>query len=225
MPSLAPILRPPPVAHPVVAREVRRRLRRRDHVVGRQRVLGVRQRDVDDLRAGVAQHLGALAARAPRSRRACRRPGTPSGCRSACRACRPSSAASKSGTGRSAEVEVLRIVPGHRPQHDRRVAHRLGHRPGLVERRGEGDDPPARAAPVGRLHPDDAGEAPPAAGSSRRCRSRSPRGRGPPPPPPPTRPDEPPGVSARRRRRAATGSPPGRRPRSRSSSPWRTRPC
>ena len=53
---------------------------------------------------------------------------------------------------------ILRIVPGHGPQQDRRVAHRLGHRPGLVERRGEGDDAPARAAPIGRLDPDDAGE-------------------------------------------------------------------
>ena len=44
------------------------------------------------------------------------------------------------------------------PQQDGRVAHRLGDRPGLVERGGEGDDAPARAAPVGRLDADGAGE-------------------------------------------------------------------
>ena len=48
------------VAHAVVAREVRRRLGRRDHVIGGQRVFGVRQRDVDDLGARVAQHRRAV---------------------------------------------------------------------------------------------------------------------------------------------------------------------
>ena len=116
----------------------------------------------------------------------------------------PISAASKSGTAASAEVEILRVVPRHRPQHDRRVAHRLRQRPGLVERRGEGDDAPARAAPVGRLHPDDPGEgrrlADRAAGIGarraeaeiRRHRRRRPAGR-----------------PARRQRRRVPGPPPG----------------
>ena len=70
----------------------------------------------------------------------------------------PTSAASKSGTGRGGGGRVLRVVAGHRLQHDRGVAHGLRHRAGLVERRGEGDDAPARAAAVGRLDADDAGE-------------------------------------------------------------------
>ena len=44
------------------------------------------------------------------------------------------------------------------PQHDRGVAHRLGHRPGLIQRRGEGDDAVARAAAIGRLQADGAGD-------------------------------------------------------------------
>ena len=43
------------VADAVIAGEVGRGLGRRDDVVGRQRVFGVRQRDVDDLGAGVLQ--------------------------------------------------------------------------------------------------------------------------------------------------------------------------
>ena len=43
-------------------------------------------------------------------------------------------------------------------QHDGGVAHRLGERARLVERGGERDDAPARAAPVGRLDADGAGQ-------------------------------------------------------------------
>src|SRR3546814_4169777 len=46
---------------------------------------------------------------------------------------------------------TLRIVARHGAQHDGAVAHRARHRPRLVERGGEGDDAPARAAAVGRL--------------------------------------------------------------------------
>ena len=83
---------------------------------------------------------------------------------------------------------IPRVVPGHRAQQDRRVAHRPGHRSGMVERGGVGDDPPARAAAVGRLQPDDAAESSPAGGSSRRYRCRSRRARRAPRPPPPSRP-------------------------------------
>ena len=44
-----------PIAHTVIAREVRRSLRGRHDVIGRQRVFGVRQADLDDLAAGVLQ--------------------------------------------------------------------------------------------------------------------------------------------------------------------------
>ena len=48
------------VAHAVIAGEVGRGLGRRDDVVGRQRVFRVRQRDVDDLGAGILQPGDAL---------------------------------------------------------------------------------------------------------------------------------------------------------------------
>ena len=48
------------VAHAVIAREIGRGLRRRDDVIGRQRIARVRQRDLDDLGAGVAQPGDAL---------------------------------------------------------------------------------------------------------------------------------------------------------------------
>jgi hypothetical protein len=53
---------------------------------------------------------------------------------------------------------ILGIDRGHGPQHDRRVAHGLGHRPGLIQRAGKGDDAPAADAAIGRLQPDRAGE-------------------------------------------------------------------
>ena len=49
-----------PVAHAVIAREVGRGFGRRHDVVGRQRVFGVRQRDVDHLGAGILQPRDAL---------------------------------------------------------------------------------------------------------------------------------------------------------------------
>ena len=48
------------IAHTVIAREVRRSLGRRDNIVGRQRVLGVRQGDFDDLGASRRQPVSAL---------------------------------------------------------------------------------------------------------------------------------------------------------------------
>ena len=89
---------------------------------------------------------------------------------------------------------VARVVAGDRFEQERRVAHVAGERADLVERRGEGDQPVARDAAVGRLQPDDAAEAPPAGGSSRRCRCRARRALGPRPRPPPSRRDEPPGT-------------------------------
>ena len=62
------------------------------------------------------------------------------------------------GHGAVDRCRVLRIDRGHGFQHDRRIAHVARDRPGLVERRGKGDDAPARAAAVGRLDADRAGE-------------------------------------------------------------------
>ena len=65
--------------------------------------------------------------------------------------------ASHWGTGRSSEVESWgRTRPS--PRAGSRSRAPCGHRPGLVERAGEGDHAPARAAAVGRLDPADAGE-------------------------------------------------------------------
>src|SRR4029079_16266022 len=49
-----------PIPHAVVARQIGRRFGRRDDVVGRQRVLGVRQRYLDDLGAGGLEPLRPL---------------------------------------------------------------------------------------------------------------------------------------------------------------------
>jgi len=53
---------------------------------------------------------------------------------------------------------VLGVDACHRLQQDGGIAHVAGDRAGLVERRGEGDDAPARAAAVCRLDADSAGE-------------------------------------------------------------------
>ena len=68
-----------PVAHAVIAREIGRRLRRRDDVVSRQRIFGVRQRNLDCLGAGILEPLRRRAATAFRSRRPCPASGIPSG--------------------------------------------------------------------------------------------------------------------------------------------------
>src|SRR5205085_9267201 len=57
---------------------------------------------------------------------------------------------------RYGQIERSRITwvePGHRLEQDRAVAHGPRHRPSLIERAGEGHDPSARAAAVGRLDP------------------------------------------------------------------------
>ena len=69
-----------------------------------------------------------------------------------------SSAASQFGHRQIERGRILRIEAGHRFEQDRAVADVAGHRPGLVEAGGEGDDAPARAAAVGRLDPGDPDE-------------------------------------------------------------------
>src|SRR5262249_24829773 len=53
---------------------------------------------------------------------------------------------------------ILGIVPRHRGEQDGAIAHRARERPRLIERGRIGHDAPARAAPIGRLDADDAGE-------------------------------------------------------------------
>ena len=102
------------------------------------------------------------------------------------------------------------IVARHRAQQNRAIAHRARERPGLIERGCKGDDAPARAAAVGRLDPNDAGErcrlADRAAGiGAGRAEHKDSR-----PPPPPIRPTSRPAPASRRSRAAATARPPGR---------------
>ena len=66
--------------------------------------------------------------------------------------------ASHSRHGQVERGRILWIEPRHRLEQNRAVADRLAHRPGLIERAGEGDDAPARAAAVGRLDPADPDE-------------------------------------------------------------------
>ena len=92
--------------------------------------------------------------------------------------------------------------------------------PALVERRGEGDHPVAGDPPVGRLQPDDAAERRRLADrpARYRCRAR----------PAPARPRRRRPSRRRSRRGPATwsqGLRSRRRRSSRSTSPWRTRPC
>ena len=146
------------VADAVIAGEVGRGFGGRDDVIGRQRIFGVRQADLDRRRAGVLQPFDALV---PQERRS--RPGTPSiryslGMPTRLPLRSLDRSASHCGTGRSSEVESFGSNPAIASSRIAQSRTVLRHRPGLVERAGEGDDAPARAAAVGRLDPADAGE-------------------------------------------------------------------
>ena len=145
------------VAHAVIAREVGRGFRRRHDVIGRQRVFRVRQRDIDHLGAGILQPCDALAPqRLDLARHAVEAVLLRNADLHAL-----DRAAERRLVVRHRQVDrgrVLRIVPRHRAHQQRGVAHRAGNRTGLVERGGERHDAPARAAPIGRLQPDRAGE-------------------------------------------------------------------
>ena len=202
--------RPMAVAHPVVAGEVRRRLGRRDDVVGRQRVLGVRQL-MSTISAPASRSLSApsVPERLDLRRHAVDavlpRNADPPAAHVADRA--PPRSPAPPGRPRS---RSFGSCPAIAFEHDRRVAHRLRQRPRLVERRGEGDDAPARAAPIGRLHPDDAGEGRRLADRAAGIGAGGPEARGPPPPPPPSRPTTRPASAPRlspRRRHGLTAGP------------------
>ena len=62
------------------------------------------------------------------------------------------------GDGRVDAGGVPGVMTGHGFQHDGGVAHRFGDGSGLIERGGERDNAPPRAAAVGRLDADSAGE-------------------------------------------------------------------
>ena len=96
----------------------------------------------------------------------------------------------------------------------------VGERADLVERAGEGDQPVARDAAVGGLHPDHAAQRGGLADRATGVGAERRAGRSRPPPRRPTRRCCP---RAPCRCRGGCGS--GRRPSSRSRCPWRTRPC
>ena len=213
-------------AHAVIACEVGRRLGGRDDVIGGQAVFRVRQRNVDDLGAGVAQPGSALlpqrldflrhaVGRGIRAARRCAGPCTP----------RAQAAAiirhRHIGAG-----GILRVVPRHGTEQDRRNPAPCGQTApdGPATRR----TPPRPSASSAHRSASSrrCRRTMPADGSSRRCRCRSLPSPAAPPPRPPSR---------RTNRRAPA---PRRvlpalprvfhRPvgaRSCWTSPWRTRPC
>ena len=208
----------------VEARQVRRRFRRRDHVVHRDRQPDVRQREVDGRGAELAQ-LGERGVDRPGDVRvdpgaeilggqadpdAGQRLGAALACEQA-----------RVVLGRAVERRrVARIVARHRVQQQREVVRGAGEgaRPGRGSRRRRR----ARSASTRRrsVSARRRRTAPPAGGSSRRCRCRC--------PPAPAAPRRRPRCrrSCRRERsRGATGSSPGRNGTSRSTTPSRTRPC
>ena len=147
----------PSIAHAVITGQIARCLRRRDNIIRGQCGTGVRQRNVDDFRAGVLQPL---------------RTFTPERVDFAIHAVEPIFPGDADGQAfdrapdggfiighwRIKTGRVFIVAPGHRTQHDRGVAHGSRQRSRLIERGSERHHAIARAAPVSRLDADNAGE-------------------------------------------------------------------
>ena len=148
------------VADAVVAREVRARLGGGDQVVGRDRVLGVRQRDRLDRRRRAAR-ASRTAARTAASTSGCM-PSTKysRGSADAQPARRPPPSARGVARHRPRRPTSSRAGRGRRSPRARcaQSAHVARERPDLIERRRVGDDAVAADAAVGRLEADDAAE-------------------------------------------------------------------
>ena len=182
------------------------------------RVLGVRQVDLGHRAAELLDRLS-VASKTSSTPASMPPPvswgGTPTR-----RPSRRSALGGSTGLGQSRRGRVARVGADHVPQQQRGVGHVAGHRAGLVERGGEGDHAVARHRPVGGLQAHDPAQ--------RRGLADRPAGVG------ADRPRRGPGGhrggaaarrAARARARGPTGCAPGRSPSSRSTSPWRTRPC
>ena len=145
------------VAHAVKTRQVGRALGRCDHIVGRDRQAGVRQTHLHDLGPEPLQlvdrglHRGADPGIQPLAHEF------------------PDDADADATDvlaqrrriiiDRTLRAGRITLVEARHPgQHQRRVLGAAGHRTGLIERRGEGDHPPARATTIGRLDPGDTGQ-------------------------------------------------------------------
>ena len=145
------------VAHAIVAGEIRRGFGRSDDIIGRQGVFRVRQRDVDDLGAGILQPGDALL---PKGLDLFRHAIDAVFVRNA----DPHTLerlAERSFIIRHRQINrgrILGVDARHRFQQDGCIADVAGDRTGLIERRGESDNAPARAAAIGRLDADRAGE-------------------------------------------------------------------
>ena len=163
-----------PVADAVVAGEVGRCLRGGEHVVGRQRVRGVREVHLADARAellgtrqggvealedaGFDALAGELAGHAQGD------------------AVEPLGRGQLQLRGRLQGGGVARVARDHVAQQQGGVGDVAGQRPGLVERGGEGDHPVARDGPVGRFQPDDAAQRGRLADRAAGVRAERPRG-------------------------------------------------
>ncbi len=164
------------VAHAVVARQVRARLGRGDQVVDRD---GVRRRAAGRRRRPRAPRA-ASASSAALERAAHVSSSTPVARTSSRGHADPQPVDVAGQRGRDSRAPARRAQVASRGSRPAITAsssaasrHGPRERPDLIERRGEGDQAVARHAAVGRLQADDAAEAPPAAGSIRRCRSRA----------------------------------------------------
>ncbi len=145
------------VADAVVAGEVGRGLCGRDDVVGRQRVAGMWQRHLPELRAEPLVRLRRRFHRGPDlgvhavDEVLARHADAHSG-HARLEICVVVGRVELRGGG------VARVVPGDDLQQRRHVAHRPGHGPDLVERAGVGEDPVTGHAAVGGLQPHGVGE-------------------------------------------------------------------
>ena len=85
----------------------------------------------------------------------------------------------KVGDGEVERGRILRIITAHGGEQQRTILDGPRHRPGLIERRGKGDNAPARAAAIGRLDARNADEcrglADRAASIGARCARHQPR--------------------------------------------------
>src|ERR1700733_12008198 len=138
------------VAHAVIAREIARGFRGRHYIISRQRVGRVRQADLNDACAGGAKPFGAA------------RPQSVDLAAHALEAIflrHPDLHALDRASDRDFVVwnggrrasGILRVGPGHRPQHDGGVTHGARERSRLIERRGDGDHAISPARALSRL--------------------------------------------------------------------------
>ena len=148
---------PVAVAHAVVAGEIARGLRRREHIVNGHRQLHVGQIDLDCLAAELAELRDcgihglhhrwrrALGEKLPRQ----------ADLQTANRLAERARVVLALALERS---RITCVKPGHDIQHQGKILSVAGHRPPLIEARGKSDHSVARDDPVGRLEPANAGK-------------------------------------------------------------------